>query len=171
MIEILFNGETLILRLAKDSDVSELRSLINSAYKELLDQGLNYTATYQDEEKTRERISTGRAFVLLKKQQIIATILFKKDNFFTKKNTAYVGQFAVAPEFKKNGLGTILMDYCEELAQKEGFEGIQLDTAIPAKHLVQWYLKRGYQIVGEIHWEGKTYNSYMFEKIFLKQCV
>ena len=74
MIEIPFNSETLILRLAKDSDVSELRSLINSAYKELLEQGLNYTATYQDEEKTRERISTGRAFVLLKKQQIIATI-------------------------------------------------------------------------------------------------
>jgi cytolysin (calcineurin-like family phosphatase) len=56
------------------------------------------------------------------------------------------------------------MNYCETIAAQEGFDGVQLDTAIPAKHLVEWYLKRGYKIVGQEHYEGKTYDSYVFEK-------
>ena len=56
------------------------------------------------------------------------------------------------------------MNYCENLAKNENYEAIQLDTAIPARHLVDWYKKRGYIIVGETHWDGKTYDSYIFEK-------
>lgn len=155
-----------ILRTATDVDIPSLRRLVNIAYKELSDKGLNYTATYQDEDETRDRISKGRAFVLELNNQLIATILFFTKNHFTNKNTAYVGQFAVHPDLKKQGLGSLLMNYCEKLALDEGFEGLQLDTAKPAKHLVDWYLKRGYKIVGETHWEGKTYDSYVFEKLF-----
>lgn len=157
-------GQKFLLRTSTEADISALRKLVNEAYKELSDRGWNYTATYQDEETTRQRIQKGRAFVLERNQEIVATILFSKENYFTNKNTAYVGQFAVAPEYKKNGFGSILMDYCEALALAENFEGIQLDTAKPATHLVNWYLKRGYVVVGETHWEGKTYDSYVFEK-------
>lgn len=31
-------------------------------------------------------------------------------------------------------------------------------------NLVDWYLRRGYEIVGEMRWEGKTYDSWIFEK-------
>lgn len=144
----------------------EIRVLVNSAYKELADMGLNYTATYQDVATTIERMNSGQTFILKKQNQIVATILFNKKNFFTNKNTAYVGQFAVLPNLKRKGLGTYLMDHCEQLAQQQGFEGLQLDTAIPATHLVEMYRKRGYTIVGETHWEGKTYSSYIFEKLF-----
>ncbi len=161
-------GQKILLRESIDADIPVLRKLLNEAYKELSDQGLNYTATYQDEETTRQRIQKGRAFVLELNNKIIATILFSKENYITKRNTAYVGQFAVAPEYKKRGYGSLLMTYCEDLAQAEKFEGIQLDTAQPAAHLVNWYLKRGYVVVGETHWEGKTYDSYIFEKIFSK---
>ena len=161
-------GQKILLRKSIDADIPALRKLVNEAYKELSDQGLNYTATYQDEETTRQRIQKGRAFVLELNEKIIATILFSKENYFTNKNTAYVGQFAVASEHKKSGFGSLLINYCEDLARAEKFEGIQLDTAQPAIHLVNWYLKQGYVIVGETHWEGKTYDSYIFEKTFSK---
>lgn len=154
------------LSLATNRDIPEIRKLVNSAYKELADIGLNYTATYQDEIETKQRMSQGRCFVLRDPTRIVATILFYEKNHFTNKKTAYVGQFGVLPELKKSGLGTRLMNYCELLAQNEKYEAIQLDTAIPAKHLVSWYTKRGYNIVGEMHWEGKTYDSYIFEKSF-----
>ncbi|MFN7904033.1 MAG: GNAT family N-acetyltransferase [Pseudobdellovibrionaceae bacterium] len=156
-----------LLRTAEDEDIPGLRKLINEAYKELSDQGWNYTATYQDEETTRQRIQKCKAFILEENKQIVATILYFKENHFTGKNTAYVGQFAVAPSAKKSGLGTLLMDYCEALALAEKYDGIQLDTAKPAEHLVKWYLRRGFKIVGETHWEGKTYDSYIFEKLFI----
>jgi ribosomal protein S18 acetylase RimI-like enzyme len=154
------------LRQATQDDIPALRKLVNQAYQELADLGLNYTAVDQDEEKTRERLNKGRAFVLTAENNLIATVLLSAENHFTEKNTAYVSQFAVAPKFKKSGLGSLLMDHCESLAQLEKFEGVQLDTAKPAKHLVNWYLKRGYQIVGEKHWDGKTYDSFIFEKLF-----
>ncbi|MGZ3791074.1 MAG: GNAT family N-acetyltransferase [Bdellovibrio sp.] len=161
-----YAGNKILLRSSTEADIPALRKLINASYKELSDNGWNYTATYQDEETTRQRISKGRAFVLENDGKIFGTILFSTENHFTGKNTAYLGQFAVDPEHKKNGLGSILMDYCESLAVSEQFDGIQLDTAKPATHLVNWYLKRGYKIVGETHWEGKTYDSFIFEKIF-----
>ena len=148
------------------SMASEIRSLVNSAYKELSDMGLNYTATYQDVNTTIERMKTGQTFILKKQNQIAATILYSKKNYFTNKNTAFVGQFAVLPQLKRQGLGSYLMDHCEQLAQQQGYEGLQLDTAIPATHLVKMYKDRNYTIVGETHWEGKTYNSYIFEKLF-----
>ncbi len=166
MKSIEHKGQKILLRASTDTDIPALRLLVNSAYKELADMGLNYTATYQDEETTRQRIAKGKAFVLELNGKIVATILYSKENHFTEKNTAYVGQFAVLPELKKSGFGSLLMDYCENLAYAEGFDGIQLDTAQPAKHLVDWYLKRGYKIVGENHWDGKTYRSYIFEKTF-----
>jgi ribosomal protein S18 acetylase RimI-like enzyme len=154
-------------RIANDRDISNIRLLVNSAYKELADMGLNYTATYQDEQTTRERISKGRAFLLEKNVLLIGTVLLKQENWFTGKNSAYVGQLAVLPHLKKHGFGSLLMDLCEDSARKVGFESIQLDTAKPAMHLVAWYLKRGYQIVGETKWEGKTYESWIFEKTLI----
>ena len=139
---------------ASAEDIPELTKLVNAAYKELADMGLNYTATFQNDEKTKERVSKGRCFILKDRYgKIVGTILMTVENYFTNRNTAYLGQFGVLPEFKKLGLGTLLMDHCESIARVEGFEGIQLDTAIPAKHLVDWYLRRGYKIVGQEHYD------------------
>ena len=161
---ITHNKQSYMFRLANDKDVSQIRTLVNAAYKELADMGLNYTASYQDEEETKKRMSQGRTFVLLSGSEIVGTILFYERNEFTGKRSVYLSQFAISPDLKRRGLGSILMDFCEQLANDEKYESIQLDTAKPAKHLVDWYLQRGYKIVGEKHWEGKTYDSQVFEK-------
>lgn len=148
-----------------ESDLSKVRLLVNAAFKELGDQGLNFTATYQDEAATQERIKKGRAFVLLLNSEIAGTVLFSVQNYFTNRKTAYVSQLAIAPEHKMAGLGSVLMDWCEHLAQAEGFEGVQLDTAKPVDHLVHWYQRRGYKIVGQTQWTAKNYESWVFEKL------
>ncbi len=154
----------LLIRPTIDSDIPAIRALVNIAYQELGDVGLNYTATYQDEKTTKERICKGRAFVLLHNSEIIGTVLFSAQNYFTNRRTGYVSQLAICPGRKRSGLGSWLMDWCERLAEVEGFDGVQLDTAKPATHLVQWYRRRGYVVVGETHWEGKSYDSWIFEK-------
>lgn len=158
------NNKHFMFRQATDADVTQIRTLVNAAYKELGDMGLNYTATYQDDVETRERMAQGRTFVLVSGKEIVGTILYYEKNYFTEKKTAYLGQFAISPDLKRQGLGSIIMDFCEQLANDEKYEAIQLDTAKPAEHLVEWYKRRGYKIVGEMHWEGKTYDSYIFEK-------
>jgi len=158
------NNQHFLFRLATDRDVSQIRTLVNDAYKELAAQGLNYTASYQDEEETRKRMNQGRAFVLLSGSEIVGSVLFFEKNYFTEKKSAYIGQFAITPKLARQGLGSIIMDFCEQLANDEKYEAVQLDTAKPAKHLVDWYQSRGYKIVGEKHWDGKTYDSFIMEK-------
>ncbi len=51
------------IELAQEHEVPAITKLLNAAYKELADMGLNYTATYQNQDQTKERISKGRCFV------------------------------------------------------------------------------------------------------------
>ena len=153
-----------MFRLATLSDVSQIRTLVNEAYKELADMGLNYTASYQDDEETKKRMAQGRTFVLLSGSEIVGSVLFHEKNYFTEKKSAYISQFAISSKLKRQGLGSIILDFLEQLANDEKFEAVQLDTAKPAKHLTDWYTSRGYKTVGEMHWEGKTYDSQIMEK-------
>lgn len=153
-----------MFRLATEKDVSGIRTLVNESYKELADMGLNYTASYQDDEETKKRMAHGRTFILLSGSEIVGSILFHEKNYFTEKRSAYISQFAIASKLKRQGLGSIMLDFCEQLANDEKYESIQLDTAKPAKHLIEWYTGRGYKPVGEKHWEGKTYDSQIMEK-------
>jgi predicted N-acetyltransferase YhbS len=162
-----FRGNS--FRLATEADVPQIRRLVNNAYAELADRGLNYTATYQDEAMTLDRMSQGRTYLLEQGGKLVGTIILKKENHFTGLNSAYLGQLAVSPDLKRTGLGTLLMDLGEHLATIDGFESVQLDTAQPATHLVAWYVKRGYKIVGEMQWEGKTYRSWIFEKLLVRE--
>lgn len=161
---MIYQFQNRTLRVANDGDIPAIRKLVNAAYKELADQGLNYTATYQDEQVTRNRISKGKAFLIEEDGELIASVLITNDYQMTGKNTAYISQLAVLPSHKNRGLGNLLMDFCEFIAVQEKREVMQLDTAKPAQHLVSWYLKQGYLIIGETQWEGKNYSSYIFEK-------
>lgn len=153
------------LRWVSLEEASSVRVIANAAYKELADMGLNYTATFQDEEETRRRMAQGRTLLVQDSEgAAIGTILMFESNKITGRKSAYFGQFGFLPEYKGRGLGSRVMDFVEDLARREGYECAQLDTAKPAQHLVDMYLKRGYRIVGETHFEGKTYDSWIFEK-------
>lgn len=159
------DGRTLRLRRAGQDDTSPIRQLINEAYKELSDRGWNYTGTYQDDTFTAAQIAERRVFVLQDGARFIATISVHDQNEFTNRKTLYVGKLAVAASEKRKGIGSLLMKYVEDLARSEDYEGLQLDTAKPAEHLVSWYQRLGYEIVGDTHFEGKTYDSWIFEKL------
>jgi len=154
----------MLIRPAVDADVPSVRRLVNEAYRELASQGLNFTASYQDDEITRNRMATGRTFVVVHTDHIIATISLREEDKVSNRRCAYVGQFGVLPEFQRQGVGALLMSYVENLALRENYEFIQLDTAKPATHLVRWYQNRGYQVVGEQRFQGKTYESWILEK-------
>ena len=79
-----------------------------------------------------------------------------------KDTLALVGSFALFPlsnsvvelrkmyikkEFRGNGLGKWVIDFCEAYAQKKGFEEITLETASPLKEAYQLYRAKGYELV------------------------
>ncbi len=153
------------IRLATHDDVPAIRHLVNAAYQELADMGLNFTGTYQDEEITIERMQDAEVYLLHRNAELIATMnLSIRELDDGAGRCVFIHQLAVRPDQKKNGIGSYLMDLAEQRALNAGISKLQLDTAIPAKHLVSMYQRRGFAPIKEVQWEGKTYRSYIMEK-------
>jgi|GEM_PF-262551 GNAT superfamily N-acetyltransferase/predicted nucleotidyltransferase len=152
------------VRLARLSDVSNLRKLLNSAYKRLAGMGLNFNATFQDDELTADGILEGRTFVLDLNGKLAGTMKLRNRNVIDDRPCLYVGRFAVEPELQGQGLGLYLLKLVEKLAKREGCSCLQLDTAQPAEHLLKFYQDYGFKVVKPTYYEGKTYCSWILEK-------
>ncbi len=68
----------IVIRLANERDIPELRLLINAAYKELADLGLNYTGSYQDEEITRQRMAGKDIYLALHDSMLVGTVSMER---------------------------------------------------------------------------------------------
>ncbi len=155
----------LTFRLATDADVPALRQLVNAAYQELADMGLNFTGTFQDEAITRERMQGNDVFLAFKQGELVGTLSLEVEEHDDGHTVLYLGQFAVAPANKRQGIGRQLLSLAEERAKQLGLNRLRLDTAVPAAHLVRLYESHGYSIINQVQWEGKTYASFIMEKV------
>ena len=154
-------------RTANTEDVPKLRKLLNAAYKRLLEMGLNYNATFQDDALTAKGLLDGGSVLVVENADgIIGTMRIKEMNYIDDRKCLYLSRIAVSPELQKSGLGTILLGLAEKIARRNEFKCMQLDTAQPAKHLVSFYESQGFQIKRPIYYDGKTYVSWILEKTF-----
>lgn len=153
------------VRLVRSEDIPRLRVLLNSAYKKLSDMGLNFSATFQDDESVGAGLHEGRTIVLIRKDhEIIGTMKIRNHNAIDARPALYLSRFAVRPDLQGAGLGLHLLQLAETIALREKCECLQLDTAQPAEHLIKFYTKYGFKIVRPIYYEGKTYTSWILQK-------
>lgn len=158
--------KSLKIRLLAGSDsIEELTGLLHRAYSRMLKQGFNVTGAYQSPEVTRERNANGECWVAELKGQIVGTILILPPGKLTvhpayaQPGVAAIGQFAIEPAYQGHGYGAELLNFAERRAAALGARQVMLDTAVDAVRLVQWYQKKGYQIIDQVRWKGKTYQS------------
>jgi len=156
--------EGFILRLAGEGDVPKLRVLINLSYAELGEMGMNFVGVTQDEEITRDRMIGKEIWVIenIDTKELVATIALNVKET-AEKSMFYISQFGVLPEMKRNGFGSYLIHHSFDRAKARGYNIIQLDTAIPAHHLVRLYRKFGFEIVEAEHRPRPNYPSYYMD--------
>ena len=82
-----------------------------------------------------------------------------------KKGSVAENNLSVAPNAKRQGIGTRLIEAEVQWLLKEGYRYTTCSTAIPATWSVQWHLKNGYHIVGYSRSEKHNYDSYVFSTI------
>jgi ribosomal protein S18 acetylase RimI-like enzyme len=154
----------LSIRQATDADVPELRKLVNAAYRELLEMGLNYTGATQDEAVTRERMQGSVTLVAVLDGSMVATMTLEEH-----KNppSLYLNQLAVAPKLRGIGLARLLFDWAECEARLRKLPCLKLDTATRAGHLVDLYTRYGFAVTERVQWSGKNYESYIMRKDLL----
>jgi len=165
--KVILNNKDYIIREfdAEKDSVTELTGLLHRAYKRLVDMGLNFIATHQNEVYTRNYMKKGICYILLENDKIISTIFYHTKmwddapEIFKQDDVVLFGKFAVDPALQQKGLGSMMMDFIEERARSNGKKRMALDTSEKAFHLIEYYLKRGYEYVHHWQWPDVNYRS------------
>jgi ribosomal protein S18 acetylase RimI-like enzyme len=113
-------------------------------------------------EDTAKRFSLGQGLLALVGSRVIGTITVRppqpdaKVTLYRDPHTWSIGQYAVLPEFRGQGVGRRLHDAAVAHAVAAGGLTMALDTAQPATALVAMYETWGYRVVGEADFRPKT---------------
>ena len=156
--------------IAPHDSIPELTALLHRAYARLAAMGLRYVATHQSDDITRRRIAQGECHVALANGALIGTIVFKPmantrgSPWLDRPDVASLAQFAVDPSWQSQGLGGRLMALAEARAAQTGAAEIALDTAESARHLIDWYARRGYRRIEYAQWQGVNYRSVIMSR-------
>jgi GNAT superfamily N-acetyltransferase len=150
----------------------ELTRLINAAYRQLADMGLNYVAVDQGAHVTRDRVTTAsNCWVARIDRELVGTICYYKNaryrtepEWYWQDRVCHFGQFAVEPSLQRSGIGSLLMKKAERQALADGKLDLSCDTADRAHHLISWYLRSGFRFVGQHKWRHSNYNSVVLSK-------
>ncbi|MCC6402942.1 MAG: GNAT family N-acetyltransferase [Fimbriimonadaceae bacterium] len=154
-----------IRQMQADDSFEELTHLLHTAYAELAEMGLSFTACVQCVETTRHRAAKGVCFLAFEKSTMIGTanlVTVFEDHDpreYREAGVAVLGQFGVAPSYRGRGVGRQLLQVCCDTALYQGFRRLLLDTAEPAEHLVRYYTKHWFRVVGTHQWLDKNYRS------------
>lgn len=76
-------------------------------------------------------------------------------------NRMRVWEFLVKDEYRRMGIGTLLMDFAVEVAKEKGARMLVLETQSCNVDAVAFYLKRGFALIG---FDGAAYSNTDLEK-------
>ncbi|MCM1130724.1 MAG: GNAT family N-acetyltransferase [Roseburia sp.] len=94
----------------------------------------------------RENIEKGYIYILEQDNQIIGWLRY---NLFWD-NTPFLNMLYILEEYRRQGLGSLLLEHWENQMQSQGFETVLTSTLVHEDAL-HFYMKYGYQVVGGFH--------------------
>jgi GNAT superfamily N-acetyltransferase len=167
-------GVVTIRRFHKTDSIEELTDLLHRAYRRLADMDLRFLATHQDRETTLRRTQTGICLIAEIDGRLVGTVTYydpehtKGSPWLDRDDVAHFGQLAVEPALQGRGIGRLLIDHVEAMAVECRVNELALDTAEPARHLIEWYQRLGYRFIEYVQWEVTNYRSVVMSKAMEK---
>jgi ribosomal protein S18 acetylase RimI-like enzyme len=130
------------LRLATTDDVDQLVPFINRAFAPD-----NY---FKRTERTNpsqvaEYLRKG-FFLLLEDGGELSGLVYTE---LRENSRGYIGMIATDPDRQRSGIGTHLLQIGEEFCRNQGSSAIEISVINLRPDLIEWYQRKGYQIVGE----------------------
>lgn len=130
------------LREHRKEDIPRILYVIKTAFAE---QRGKVNPPSSAERKTigivEQELQKAKALVVEIKNEIIACVFYQP-----KGNSIYVDRLAVLPEFRKQGIGKMLMCEVEKLATELGFTKLSLSVRIELTDQQKYYSKMGYKL-------------------------
>jgi ribosomal protein S18 acetylase RimI-like enzyme len=139
----------IIITTRKEAAVTDeqLYALFNSAYDQWRDNSLDYPFLHKSFEGFQESI--GRAMVTVAIDTATAEpVGMHCITFYHKERYAFDFFLSVAPEYKRKGIATRLMEFEKEILRQHGYRYLTCNTSTDAHWSVSWHRKMGYHITG-----------------------
>jgi GNAT superfamily N-acetyltransferase len=143
------------LTVASNTDVSEVVSLINLAFRGRgVDAGWSVKEEYIEgsritEDMLREDMAVKPQAKLLLWRLADRTLLGCVWLEPEKNGVWYLGLLAIPPRDQNAGLGRQLLEVAENWAREHGATEIQMSVVNLRVALIEWYKRRGYALTGE----------------------
>lgn len=163
------------IELADTSDIDEIMLLKEKINKDLLLHGMNqWNNGYPNEEVFLRDIGLKSQYKLIDENQRIIGIgsmnqlqhpKFAEANWDDKSDGfRLIYRLGINPEYQNQGLAGKIMDFLEDLAVKENASSIRLGALSTYEKVVQFYLKRNYNIKDEKMFPVSKQIFYLMEK-------
>ena len=146
---------------ATESKLEIVLGILSSTALWLTQQGMSHWEGAHDKEGMLRNIHDKEIFLVYDNKIPAGTITLgtappfyygKGDEGFWKEADApavYISGLAILPEHQGRGLGRTLMEFAEERARARGIRFIRFDAVSYYEELTNFYLERGYKIVGK----------------------
>ncbi|NRD80062.1 GNAT family N-acetyltransferase [Bacillus sp. BRMEA1] len=165
-------------RLALESDVASIMSIIKQAQSYFKEQRINqWQNGYPNPEVIMNDIRKKYSYVLVKEDKVVGTVAVSFDgektydfifngDWLSHQAYAVIHRMAVDAQLKGLGLSSIIMKKIEEMCLNKGVHSIKIDTHQENKSMQKLLQKNGFQYCGIIHLLDKS-ERLAFEKILL----
>ena len=130
------------VRVASLDDAQDITRVINAAFREA-------EGFFVDDDRinilgVESLLDTGIFIVVECDRQVIACVYFEDRG----DDRGYLGLLSVDPKFQRLGLGSVLMNACEDHCRREGLNCIDINVVNLREELPAFYRKRGYVETG-----------------------
>lgn len=164
-------------RLAEVRDLGKIMEIIDEIVVEMREGNIDqWDENYPREVDFLKDIDNKDLYVFEEGSEIKGFICvneFESDSYKTvdwrmDERRIVIHRTAVNPRFRKEGMGTRLIEFAEELARERNISYIRTDTYSRNKKMIALFEKLGYIKVGEMEHRGKEEMFYCFDKIIDK---
>jgi len=146
-------------RQAENKDTRAIVALVDSAYRGDSSR-LGWTTeadllggkrTFNEEVESILFAPQNKIILLQDESQLLASVHIKKSDSNKNKDRAYLGMFAVSPNFQNQGIGKALLSYVEKFVVDE-WQCSEMEMTVIRQRveLIAWYEKLGYRVTGEV---------------------
>ena len=143
----------------KEVSESVRTAIWNSGFSDYL-VPINMTAEALNNRLTSLNLSEQDSFVVFENKipKGITLFGFKK---LADKKIAWVGGLAVAPEFRKEGIGVAMLNYCEKLGEQLGIDLLTLEVIVGNDKALNLYQNQSYEIARKVSFlKGELENHF-----------
>ncbi|MDQ0246675.1 GNAT superfamily N-acetyltransferase [Bacillus fengqiuensis] len=157
-----------IYRLATLADAEELLDVTLRAYEPIRRLGIKFPAATADIDLVKHNITNHSCYILEYNGSIAATISIRLFEEVT--DLPCVWWFAVDPVYKKQGFGSKILHYVEEVILRDGLKAPAVALGTSDKHpwLIPMYERNGYERFYEVD-HGEEGKGVFLRKILIPE--